>query len=197
MDCWYFLYPWRLLVSNFTKNYFSPKNNRHFFVNCDCNYRQCNYNYLLYDDEDEYDSDSDLEDYDKIFHKLNLNNSIMEHKHILNVIFCNSQNFKCDLCYRNLENDYCLGCRSCNFDLCKYWIKKLKTSNFHEHKFIFTQIKKNTYNPMDNNSNNQKTEIPKQITCNYCLKVIEEKTLFCPTCSLIVCLSCFTKIIYS
>ena len=181
------------LVSNFTKNYFSPKNNRHFFVNCDCEFNQCNYKNLLYDDEDEYDDDSDLEDYDIIFHKLNLNNSIMEHEHILNVIFCNSK-FICDFCRRSLENDYCLGCRICDFDLCKYCIKKLKTSNFHEHKFVFKLIKKNIYNSLFSNS---KTETQNLITCNYCLIIIKEKTIFCPTCNLNICLSCFKKKIYS
>ena len=117
----------------------------------------------------------------------------MEYEHILNVIFCNSK-FICDFCRRSLENDYCLGCRVCDFDLCKYCIKKLKTSNFHEHKFVFKLIKKNIYNSL---FSNEKTETQNLITCNYCLIIIKEKTIFCPTCNLNICLSCFKKKIYS
>ena len=187
------------LVSNFSKNYFYPKINRHFFVNCDCDFKQCNYKNLLYDDED--DDDSDFEDGDNIFHKLNLNNSIMVHEHILNVIFCNS-NFICDFCRRSLENDYCLGCRRCDFDLCKFCIKKLKTSNFHEHTFEFkvivNNIINNTFNSMDNLfGNTPKLVIPNKIICNYCLKTIDQKKLFCPTCNLNICFSCFKNKLYS
>ena len=183
------------LVSNFSKTYSFPKSNRHFFVNCDCDFKQCNYKNLLYDDED--DDDSDYEDGDIIFHKLNLNNSIIEHGHILNVIFYNG-NFSCDLCKRSLENNYGLGCRRCDFDLCKYCIKKLKTSNFHEHIFQFKLIKNNTFNSVENPFGNKpKNEIPKKIICNYCLMTIEIKTMFCPTCNLNICFSCFKKKLYS
>ena len=179
------------LISNYSKLSFYRNNRKHFFENCDCDLKECNYKYLLYDDNDDDYSDYETED---IINKLNLNNSIMTHKHQLNIIFCKS-NFICDICRRSLLEDYCLGCRSCDTDFCKYCIKKIKNANFHEHTFEFIILMEvgRYFGISENNKINQNKNL---IKCKSCLKIIEDKTLFCQTCNINLCFSCFKKILY-
>jgi hypothetical protein len=44
-----------------------------------------------------------------------------------------SSNYKCDLCIRVLKSQFGLGCRNCNFDICKKCINKINKKNLHQH----------------------------------------------------------------
>jgi hypothetical protein len=69
---------------------------------------------------------------EKYFEILNLM-APFSHIHPLNVILYKSSNYKCDLCIRVLKSQFGLGCRNCNFDICKKCINKINKKNLHQH----------------------------------------------------------------